>query len=194
MDESIGPNPDGLCQCGCGERTARAPQTKRSKGWMKGKHVRFLPHHHQRTRPRRITSADYTVEDRGYETPCWIWRHAMNWFGYGAVSVGGRQRNAHAAMYEQEVGPIGEGLVLDHLCRVPACVRPSHCEPVPQRVNVQRGAAAKLTLAAAEEIRRLHATGEWRHGALAERYGVSRSTITDTVNGRRWHPDGSTRA
>src|SRR5690606_27636904 len=46
---------------------------------------------------------------------------------------------AHVASYELHVGPVPDGLVLDHLCRNRACINPSHMEPVPNRVNVLRG-------------------------------------------------------
>jgi hypothetical protein len=36
------------------------------------------------------------------------------------------------------VGPVPEGLELDHLCRVTTCVRPSHLEPVTTGENVRR--------------------------------------------------------
>jgi hypothetical protein len=32
-----------------------------------------------------------------------------------------------------------EGLVIDHLCRVPLCVNPEHLEPVTLRENILRG-------------------------------------------------------
>lgn len=33
--------PLGLCQCGCGNKTAIAPWSIPSRGWIKGEHVRF---------------------------------------------------------------------------------------------------------------------------------------------------------
>lgn len=46
----------------------------------------------------------------------------------------------HRFAYTDRVGEIPPRLVLDHLCRTPACVNPSHLEPVDHRENVIRGA------------------------------------------------------
>ncbi len=72
---------------------------------------------------------------------CWLWRGARTSTGYGnfALWKEGRWVKPHRYAYEQMVGPVGEGLVLDHLCRTPLCVYPLHLEPVTQRENVRRG-------------------------------------------------------
>lgn len=70
---------------------------------------------------------------------CWPWL-GMNCRGYGKASVGGqRQGWAHRIAYTALVGPIPEGLVIDHLCRNPACVNPAHLQPVTSRENTLRG-------------------------------------------------------
>lgn len=62
--------------------------------------------------------------------PCWIWTAAKTPLGYGAFQWATRHtKKAYRAAYELTIGAIPEGLVLDHLCRVPACVNPAHLEP-----------------------------------------------------------------
>lgn len=74
--------------------------------------------------------------------PCWVWMGSRSQPGYGTLKIGGRNgkpRLAHRLAYEWLVGPIPEGLVIDHLCRVRACVNPAHMEPVTTLVNSRRG-------------------------------------------------------
>jgi HNH endonuclease len=77
---------------------------------------------------------------------CWLWTGATTVHGYGHVNIGvGRGHiRAHRATYEALVGPIPEGMELDHLCRNPACCNPKHLEPVTHAENVNRGRAGAL--------------------------------------------------
>lgn len=70
---------------------------------------------------------------------CWLWTGTINVDGYGKVSFRLPCRLAHRVVYERLVGPIQDGLQLDHLCRVRNCVNPNHLEPVTSRVNSLRG-------------------------------------------------------
>lgn len=45
---------------------------------------------------------------------------------------------AHRVAYELVVGPIPEGLEIDHLCRTRSCVRPDHLDPVTHAENCRR--------------------------------------------------------
>ena len=80
--------------------------------------------------------------DRDSSPPCWLWTGGKNQYGYGRfyVAAGQPQAVAHRAVYELHRGPVPAGLVLDHLCRVPACVNPDHLEPVSHAENLRRGA------------------------------------------------------
>lgn len=74
---------------------------------------------------------------------CWLWTGWKQREGYGRVSTGGITSSGtklvHRIAYELEVGPVPEGLHLDHLCRTPACVKPEHLEPVTAAENARRG-------------------------------------------------------
>jgi hypothetical protein len=74
---------------------------------------------------------------------CWEWTASHNEArrGYGQAKFRGRVRQAHLIAYELLIGPIPEGLQLDHLCRNTACVNPVHLEPVTQRENILRSDA-----------------------------------------------------
>lgn len=82
-------------------------------------------------------------EDRVRKTSgCWLWRGNLGASGYGRFKFVGGEAKAHRVSYELSVGPIPEGLVLDHLCRNTWCVNPRHLEPVTNRENTLRGIGA----------------------------------------------------
>ena len=77
-----------------------------------------------------------------------MWTGAVNSPTRGRKSSGGyarffhdsRQTYAHRFAYETWVGPIPEGMVIDHLCRNRRCVNVSHLEAVTVEENIRRGA------------------------------------------------------
>src|SRR5438105_7122344 len=79
--------------------------------------------------------------DRGGDADCWSWLASKDRDGYGffCVSKDRPDDRAYRVAYRLLVGPIPNGLELDHLCRNPGCVNPTHLEPVSHRVNVLRG-------------------------------------------------------
>lgn len=88
----------------------------------------------------------YVVDANG----CWIWQGEITANGYGRFSVGSRNLLAHRWAYEQARGPIGDGLTIDHLCRVKSCVNPDHLEPVTIRDNILRCPDAPAAINAAK--------------------------------------------
>jgi hypothetical protein len=70
-------------------------------------------------------------------TGCWIYRGSIDDEGYGRFG----SRMAHRHYYEQLVGPVPDGLVLDHLCARRNCVNPAHLEPVTPQENQARAVA-----------------------------------------------------
>lgn len=108
------------CGCGCGVAVQN--------------HVRFVRGH--RTTEHRFWSKVKKTD------LCWLWtagRFPSSCGYYGCFRADGRNIRAHRYAYELLVGPIPEGLQLDHLCRNTLCVNPDHLEPVTARENNMRG-------------------------------------------------------
>jgi len=76
------------------------------------------------------------------ETKCWLWNRSVRSDGYGTYYANGKQNYAHRFAYETLVGPVPEGMQLDHLCRVRNCINPKHLEPVTQEENTRRAVEA----------------------------------------------------
>lgn len=74
---------------------------------------------------------------------CWLWTGARSGEGYGTFMVEGRTTLVHRFAYELLVGPIPDGLHIDHVrargCRNRNCVNPGHLEPVSLVENLMRG-------------------------------------------------------
>jgi len=85
------------------------------------------------------------------EHGCWIWTGGTGGkTGYGKFNVRvapgqWRMVSTHRYAYEQIIGPVPDGMQLDHLCRVRLCCNPEHLEPVTRRVNQSRGIKGALT-------------------------------------------------
>ncbi len=82
---------------------------------------------------------------------CWEWKGSLTTEGYGQFGDEFRVYASHRWAYENYIGPIPEGLVLDHTCHKREtcdggntcvhrrCVNPEHLEPVTTQENHRRG-------------------------------------------------------
>lgn len=86
------------------------------------------------------TPGQYYVNSGANE--CWEWLGTIEAVGYGVIYRDGKLRKAHRVVWEDLVGQIPEGLVLDHRCHNKSCVNPSHLRVVTQKQNIEhlRGA------------------------------------------------------
>lgn len=73
---------------------------------------------------------------------CWLWTGGTG-LSYGVYVRDGKTWVAHRWSYTVHFGDIPDGLVIDHLCRTPRCVRPDHLEAVTLAENSRRAAATR---------------------------------------------------
>jgi len=80
-----------------------------------------------------------SIDDNG----CWNsgWSVKQGWT---KIWHRGAMQYVHRVMYEEDVGPIPDGLEIDHLCRNRACCNPAHLEPVTHSENVARSVARRI--------------------------------------------------
>lgn len=114
--------------------------------------------------------------------PCWLWTGAPNEWGYGSIRWGGPMRAAHRVAYELEHGAVPPALDIDHLCRVPACVRPSHLESVTPAENQRRRGEAQRADTSYEQVGvRVPPTVARRLAEIAAESGRLRSVVAGAM-------------
>jgi hypothetical protein len=77
-------------------------------------------------------------------TGCWLHVGSDNGNGYQRICIFGEGIESyhdyvHRFSYQYHVGPIPDGLVIDHKCRNRSCANPDHLEAVTSRENNARG-------------------------------------------------------
>jgi hypothetical protein len=110
------------------------------------------PNRERRASPLSRFSSGFDVSENG----CWFWVKALDRDGYAKFRGPGGITRAHRFSFEYFVGPIPDGLTIDHLCRVRRCVYPGHLEAVPMGVNNQRGISPSALNARKEQCLRGH--------------------------------------
>ena len=76
---------------------------------------------------------------------CWDWRGYLRKSGYGQFAIAaGISVYAHRFSYEDTVGPIPEGLQIDHVCHRRSCVNPSHLRVVTHKQNSENHTGARI--------------------------------------------------
>ena len=79
--------------------------------------------------------------DVGWTHDCWEWTASVLPNGYGQFSSGKNRGTSilpHRVSYEFLVGPVGDDMTIDHLCKNKVCVNPQHLEVVTIQENIKR--------------------------------------------------------
>lgn len=127
---------------------------------------------------------------------CWVWMSGRTGAGYGMYYLGEKRRAyAHRYAWQVLVGPIPDGLTIDHLCRNRACVNPDHLEPVTHRENMRRAPWATRLARAAWSGQRQAIThcpvGHPYEGAnlLFDKRGYHRCRECNRIRSRDWRKE-----
>lgn len=127
------------------------------------------PHGHA-GRPRALENVDTAratwvrmlerhVDVQPGDDACWLWLGGTNDRGYGRVALAraGRMGTAHVVALVATTGElVPVGMVVDHLCRQPSCVRPAHLRVLTARENTLAGLAPSARNARAATCHRGH--------------------------------------
>ena len=68
---------------------------------------------------------------------CWLWTGPVDGWGYGHLKMEGKTLHTHRVSYELSHGTIPKGMVIDHVCHTPRCVRPDHLRLATNKQNCE---------------------------------------------------------
>lgn len=185
--------PVHLCECGCGQPTPIARQSRTERGQVRGQPIRFLQGHGGHDK-RRIPADKRFWQKVSKDSPsgCWEWTGRTTEHGYGLLDVDGKSVLAHRFAWQLKNGPIPDDMHVCHHCDNPRCVRTSHlfigthADNMADRDRKERGGVAKLTKYEVAEIRRKYAQGNVTQKKLAAEYGVTREAISRITTRENW--------
>lgn len=129
-------------------------------------------------------------------TGCWEWSFGRDKKGYGRWSEHNGETLVHRISYETFVGPIRDGQHVLHHCDNPPCFNPAHLYTGTNDDNVkdrrerdrwgdfrgEKNPRAKIT---ASDVCLIRKSADYQD-ALAQRFGVTQSTISAIVRRATW--------
>lgn len=196
-----------LCACGCGQPVL--------KSQVRNEWNRFIVGHNSygmsRSKPLiarfwlKVNKSGPIPAHRPKLGPCWLWQGTTNDSGYGIISGPRPKRQqirVHRISWEIHNAPIPDNLWVLHKCDIRNCVNPKHLflgdntdnfldmigkgRFRPGRMPGEKHPQHKLTIGQIMEIRARHAMGQVTCSAIANEYGICKSTVCRIVKHISW--------
>jgi len=139
------------------------------------------------------------VEIRG-SNDCWNWWAGCTNNGYGAFIFKGKSNVSNRVTWLITFGIIPDDMCVLHKCDNRKCCNPNHLflgttadnnkdRHAKGRDSIVRGENspnAKITMADANEIRRLYSTGLLRYIDIAPMFKIKKSLVGNIINNESW--------
>lgn len=88
---------------------------------------------------RQLPALDRIIMRSEQAGPCVVFTGRKTPDGYGRMTLGGSEVSPHRVAWEALVGPIPDGMTIDHLCRNRTCWWPDHLRVVEKKTNTLDG-------------------------------------------------------
>lgn len=158
----------GTCSVeGCGKRV-------KARGWCDMHDYRWRTHGDTSA---CTTNRDKSVDERFWMKiqkgpDCWLWMAGTTTGGYGKFTDTdtGKTHVSHRVAYEKLVGPVREGMFLDHRCHVKLCCNPAHLRQVTTKQNGENRAGAPRN--SKTGVRGVHMAKNGKYKVQVGHYGV----------------------
>jgi len=119
-------------------------------------------------------------------SPCIVGIGEKTRLGYIRLWNGGNRILAHRAEFIKKIGPIPEGLEIDHLCHNRSCINVLHLKLTTHKENSRRRVNSKLTIEQVEKIRIMLLNG-MSLKKIADNFNVSKQMIWLIAKGKQWN-------
>lgn len=165
--------------------------------------------------PPEIESRFWSKVDRKGPDECWLWRTAVDRYGYGQFHMNRTNNRAHRMAFQLAVRLLASNELALHRCDVPACCNPAHLFPGSAKDNsddmirkgrsrsprgddhytrrrpdlVRRGeksANSKVTAEQVMTMRSEYQRGGVKQKDLAVKYGISKQQASLILRGDSW--------